>query len=310
MSLMKRGEFAEAWRISDEVLRKRSGKSCLHLSPHLRWVWTGRPLQGERVLVRCYHGLGDTIQFIRYMPLLRRIARQVLVSGQKELRSLLRYAKGIDQLFSDTDSIASTEYDVEVEIMELPHVFRSNLKNLPRKVPYLFPPDRPRMFEQNQSIQVGILWEAGDWDSLRSLPLSALAPLTRIPVTLHCLQRGRSLSDWPTEWGPISGSDDILETAGIIQSLDLIITVDTLVAHLAGALGKPTWTLLRFASDWRWMVNTTNSPWYPTMRLYRQERPNDWHSVIEQVSSDLWRIALRERGTLTSNVGRLGNPIS
>ncbi len=134
-----------------------------------------------------------------------------------------------------------------------------------------------------------MVWRSGGWDSARSVPLPLLAEaLAAVPgVTLHALQRGPALAEWRRDWGLVSGSDDVLETARAMQSLDLIISVDSFPAHLAGALGCPVWTLLHAAPDWRWLTGRADSPWYPTMRLFRQERAGEWEAVVQRVAKSL-----------------------
>jgi len=291
---MRRGEFDAAWEISDAVLRARAGAPCWHLPRHWQYVWSGAPLHGRRVLVRCYHGLGDTIQFIRYAPLLRAVAAEVIVWAQPALVPLVRGVRGVDRVLPLHDGTPAVEYDADVEIMELPHVFRTTVRTIPAEVPYLdvAPAPRPR----DGQLAVGLVWQAGDWDGRRSIPLSRLAPLAAVPgVGWHVLQRGPALENWRDGFGVVSGSDDVCEVAGVMRSLDLVISVDSMPAHLAGALGRPTWTLLHHDADWRWMEGRDSTPWYPTMRLFRQPRAGEWEPVIERVAAELTRLA-RNRG--------------
>ena len=291
---VKQGDFAGAWQVSDAVLRARAGRPCWHLPRHQQWIWNGGSLLGKRVLIRCYHGLGDTIQFIRYAPAVRALAREVTVWVQPALLELLRGTAGVDRWLPLHDGLAGADYDVDVEIMELPHVFRSTLSTLPARVPYLHVP--PAAMSTKMSApprcRVGVAWQAGDWDTARSIPLRLLAGLAEIPgVALHALQRGSALADWRGGFGPVSGSDDIVTAARVMRALDLVISVDSFPAHLAGALGRPVWTLLHAAPDWRWMETRDDSPWYPTMRLFRQEQPGEWGPVIARVAAQLRRLA-------------------
>jgi hypothetical protein len=292
---MRRGDFASAWTVSDALIRARGGRRCDHLPRHVQWVWDGTPVEGKRVLVRCYHGLGDTLQFIRYAPLLRAVASQVLVWVQPPLVLLLRTARGIDRIIPVHDGAVSAEYDVDVEVMELPHVFRTTLATVPREVPYLHVP--PSRLASKDQLNVGLVWQAGDWDERRSIPVHLLRPLARVPgVTLHVLQRGAALADRPVGFGVDAGSDDVLAAARVMRALDAVVTVDSMPAHLAGALGVPTFTLLHAAPDWRWMEHREDTPWYPTMRLFRQPTPGDWPSVVARVADELRRMAAsRER---------------
>ncbi len=287
MACMRRGDLAGAWRFSDAVLRSRAGTPCWHLPRHEQWIWDGTPLAGRRVLVRCYHGLGDTLQFVRYLPMLRAVAAEVLVWAQPSLVPLVRTVPGVDRVLALHDGTPDVAYDIDVEIMELAHVFRSTLDTIPRAVPYLHvePAARPA---PRDALHVGLVWAAGDWDARRSVPVDCLRPLADVPgIVLHVLQRGPALADRPAGFGVDAGHDDVVETARRMRALDLVLTVDSMPAHLAGALGVPTWTLLHADADWRWMAERDDSPWYPTMRLFRQARAGEWAPVIARVADAL-----------------------
>ena len=294
---MRRGDFAGAWRISDAVLCDRAGRPCWHLPRHEQAVWKGDPLTGNRVLVRCYHGLGDTVQFIRYASLARERAGELIVWAQPALIEILRGVDGVDRVLPLHDGDPGIVYDVDVEIMELPHLFRSTLETLPARVPYLHvPPGEALPYAIDGShCHVGVVWRAGDWDAERSVPVDLLASLGAVPgVVLHALQRGHAASEWRAEWGPSPGMDNVAATARTMNALDLIISVDSFPAHLAGALGRPVWTLLHAAPDWRWMDARDDSPWYPTMRLFRQERAGEWKPVIARVAARLRALVARK----------------
>lgn len=287
---MRAGEWSAAWRVSDQVLASRAGIPCWDRPRHEQWIWDGTPLDGRRVLVRCYHGLGDTLQFIRYAPLLRGIGAEATFWVQPALIPLLRTVRGIGTLLPLHDGDAGVDYHADVEIMELSHVFRSTPGTLPADVPYLHVEPAPRA--DDGRLHVGIVWKAGDWDDRRSVPVGLLAPLADIPgVALHVLQRGSGLAERPAGFGVDAGSDDPLQAARAMRALDLLVTVDSMPAHLAGALGVPVWTLLQTKADWRWMEDRDDSPWYPTMRLFRQDRPGEWHPVIARVAAEIARLA-------------------
>lgn len=285
---MQRGELESAWTVSDAVLASRAGVPCHHLPRHLQYVWDGSPLDDARVLIRCYHGLGDTIHFIRYAPLVHAVAREVIVWAQPELIPLLESCTGIDRLEPLHDGVPEVPYDVDVEIMELPHVFRSTLATLPCDVPYLTAPraSRPR----DGRLAVGLVARAGGWDEHRSIPTDRLAPLANL-LGVHIQLLHDTAADASDRFEIAPGTDTVLGTAGLMRALDLIISVDSMPAHLAGALGIPVWTLLRHDADWRWMRDRSDSPWYPTMRLFRQPREGAWAPVIEQVRVELARLA-------------------
>ncbi|HEY3909360.1 MAG TPA: glycosyltransferase family 9 protein [Stellaceae bacterium] len=290
------GAFERAWEISDRVLRERQGRSCADLPHHLRWVWDGTPLVGRRVLVRCYHGLGDTLQFIRFVPQVAAVARAVIVEAQPALLPLLRSVCPEAEYHPlDADLPA---WEVAVESMELPHALRIAPAELPGRIPYLRPPAECMGRRQADRDgpgrrRVGLVWAAGNWRRERSIPAALLLPLARLPLDLVGLQQGPSREDRAAAGlvgalcGMVPASATIAETAALICQLDLVVTVDTMAAHLAGALGRPVWTLLDAEADWRWMRHRSDSPWYPTMRLFRQERPGLWGPVIERLTAAL-----------------------
>lgn len=293
---MRRGAFEQAWRISDRVLclRQAAGRDDCELPLHRRSVWDGTPLGGKIVLVRCHHGLGDTIQFIRYVPLIRRIARAVIVQAQPELLPLLASMTGIDRLIARDD--APPFYEVAIESTELPFAFRTVLETIPRHVPYLaIDPATAaagrRIADDGERLKIGLVWAAGAWRPHRSIALAELAGLWTIPgLAIASLQRGPAVAEIAAFSGSFawqSRTDEILETAAVMLNLDLVISVDTMAAHLAGALGVPVWTLLSREADWRWMIERSDSPYYPTMRLFRQPAPGAWGPVVSAVGSAL-----------------------
>src|SRR5919108_2417743 len=221
MSCMRRGAFEAAWAISDAVLRTRAGIPCWHWPRHLQYIWDGTPLADKRVLVRCYHGLGDTIQFIRYTPLLKAIAQEVIVWAQPALLPLLRTLHSIDRLLPLHNGTPEVPYDVDVESMELPHVFRTTLATIPAEIPYFHV--EPASLPKRGRVAVGLVWAAGEWDhERRSIPFPLLAPLAEVPgIALYILQRGPALDEYRPGFGLVSGSDDVVEAARLMRALDL-----------------------------------------------------------------------------------------
>lgn len=287
MSAMRRGDFEAAWQISDRILRQRMARAedCSHRPRHLQFLWKGEPLDSRRVLVRCFHGLGDTIQFVRLLALLRKRACHVALAVQPALVGLLRTVAGIDRLLLLSEGPPEAEHDVQIELMELPHALRLTPEAIPARVPYIYvsPASPPRA--PDRSLHVGIAWRSGEWNPDRSVPDATVSLLARVPgVRWHSLQYG--VSDAPLEASTMA-CRDIHLLAARMRSLDLVISVDTMTAHLAGALGLPTWTLLHHDCDWRWMGGRDTSPWYPTMRLFRQCRAGDWPTLIDRVCSAL-----------------------
>jgi hypothetical protein len=290
--LARSGRFEEAWRVSDRIRHRCGSRHDSTLPRHVQRVWDGSELAGRRVLIRCYHGLGDTIQFIRYAPVVRAVARKVIVWAQPLLLPLLRTVSGIDRLLPLHDGTPDVEYDVDIEVMELPYAFRTTLSTVPREVPYLsaFPlalgGSRPR---------VGIVWQAGEWDMRRWIALHELAPLFGEPgICWFSLQLDADIA----AHSGLHALDTrgVMRLARAIRTMDLVISVDSLSAHLAGALAVPVWTLLPHDADWRWMEQRSDSPWYPTMRLFRQRLPGGWPGVIDDVRQAL-RQSLKPRNT-------------
>jgi hypothetical protein len=291
MSEMRRGNWEAAWRISDRVAQERRGLEPRDpvtgqwLPRHLQWVWNGTPLNGRRVLVRCYHGMGDTIQFARFIPAVKRCATHVTVWGQSQLLPLLETLEGIDTLLALDEGCCEAQQEVDIEIMELPYALRATLQTLPNTTPYIHVD--LNQFRRAASPRVGLVWQSGGWDGSRSVAPELMRELLRVPgIEFRILQRGPALASWPGG-GQIPVLRDIREEAAELRALDLLICVDTLSAHLAGALGVPTWTLLPASADWRWMDDREDTPWYPTMRLFRQTRPGDWESVMARVGKEL-----------------------
>ena len=281
---MRDGRFEPAWRISDQIM---NGEARRDLPRHLTTLWRGAPLAGRHVLIRCYRGLGDTIQFIRYAPFVKAAARQVTVSAQPELIPLLRTMPAMTDRVTALDRDPDPrEGDLEIEATELPHVFRTTLHTIPARIPY-FRVSRAALSRGNCP-KVGIVWAAGDWDTRRTIPPSELAPLFEIPgLTFYSFQRGTATEHSQALPAIALRWRDVLHEAGLLLSLDILISVDTMPAHLAGALGVPVWLLLHSDPDWRWMRTREDSPWYPTMRLFRQNRPGDWRAVLSRVAAEL-----------------------
>ena len=294
---MRRGAWSEAWAESDAVLRARALLSCRHLPRHQQWVWDGTPPDGRRLLVRCYHGLGDTIQFVRFAPELRRRGAEVTFWAQPALLPLLATAPGVDRLLPLHDGVPDVAYDMDVEVMELAHVVRAAPETVGRHVPYLRADPAP--VPRDGRLAVGLAWDCGDWlRERRAVPFPLLAPLAAVEgVRLHVLQRGPGLAQAATHpaFDCAVGSDDVLQTARVMRALDLVISVDTMPAHLASALGVPVWTLVPHDPDWRWMEGREDSPWYPTMRLFRQPSPGAWEPVIARVAGELARLVRGRR---------------
>lgn len=280
------GNFEAAWKISDEVLVSDANKPQHHLPRHLQQVWRGESLNNKQVLIRCYHGLGDTIQFIRYAPLVKSIAKKVIVWVQPDLLDLVKKVQGVDAVIPLHNGTPEVEYDVDVEVMELPFIFRSTTESIPSTIPYLHA--SPKYLDKRDMPAIGLVWETGNYDKRRCIPFYLLAPLNELNgIKLYVLQANALSFGWKPGFGTYPGNFSLTEYASIIKGLDLLITVDSMPAHLAGALGVPAWNLLHAEADWRWMKEIDYSPWYPTMKLFRQKRSGNWNDVITNVTAEL-----------------------
>ncbi|HET9835222.1 MAG TPA: hypothetical protein VFP88_02585 [Rhodanobacteraceae bacterium] len=285
------GDFDAAWKISDRVLQRRvrNGERSLHLPRHWQWLWDGRDLAGTHVLVHCYHGLGDTLQFVRLLPMLRERCAAITLWLQPALIDLLQSVEGADRIEPLHDGAPEFARDCDVELMELPHILRLTPERIPGRTPYLGLEFPRAQRDPRRPPRIGLCWCSGEWNHARSVPEFALLPLARVPnVQWFSLQ-------YPARKPPFAMRDvacrDLCELARRMCTLDLVISVDTLATHLAGALGLPTWTLLPADCDWRWMRRRADSPWYPTMRLFRQTRAGEWGDVVAEVAYALRRVS-------------------
>lgn len=275
---MRSDDFDRAWAISDAVLAARdpATRDDPALPYHQRWVWDGRAFEGRDVLVRCYHGLGDTIQFARYLPLLARRAASVTLEVQPRLAGLLSGMAGLAAIIPFDPARPAPLSACDIEVTELPFALRERPSTVP--APYLNAP--PAVLPPGT---VGLCYASGDWDAARSIPPALFAPPLAARPAVNLVAEPTRLPVLNPQGCPF----DIGATAALVAGVDLVITVDTMVAHLAGALGAPTWLLLRHTPDWRWPSDGDTTIWYPGMRLYRQPEPGDWTSVVDQVTTDL-----------------------
>jgi len=285
---LARGDFARGW---DGFAWRDRVKGALPRPPAPP-AWDGSPLDGRTLLIRPEQGLGDMIQFCRYVPLIRE-GKVVVSAPAPLLRLLWTLPSAIEVVSADRPA---PQADVACTVLDLPARFGTTLETIPASIPYLAAePDavthwRPRV-EALEGRRVGLCWAGGaryQHDRRRSVPAEALGPLADVKgVSWVSLQKERTrkprfkLADWTAEL------NDFADAAALIVTLDLVITVDTAVAHLAGALGRPVWLLNRFGGDWRWLLDRDDSPWYPTLRQFRQPALNDWASVMAHVRSAL-----------------------
>jgi uncharacterized protein (TIGR03032 family) len=272
-------------------------------SPHPKW--DGHPIPDKTLLIYTEQSAGDAIQFARYLPIAAERCKSLILACPTDLMPIFATIMGIAQI-REQEGIRVAEFDTYLPLMSLPHVFGTTLETIPATVPYVDGAalcrgkDNPSLLlKESEYPKVGIAWADGCIirpDRRRSCPFNEFLPILSIPeVSFYSLQKGernKDLADLPSDISvqnlePELG--DFGDLAVIIDQLDLVITVDTSVAHMAGALGKKVWTLLSHTPDWRWMLEGETTPWYATMRLFRQTRSDDWASVIEKVTQELVR---------------------
>ena len=297
IALLLNGDFGRGF-IEYEWRWHQKGFSLGH---YLHNVWDGSPLEGKTILLRGEQGFGDAIQFIRYLPMVRaRKPDRIVVECQQPLIRLFQTLEGIDQLVVKGEPLPPL--DLQAPLMSLPRILGTTLDTIPNLVPYLQAPANSETSLTGQ-IKVGIVWAGSTMnktDRHRSISLSHFLPLLQMDdVSFYSLQKGDRVADITSDIPNLVNLDpqihDFADTAGIIEQLDLVITVDTAVGHLAGALGKPVWVLLAFAPDWRWMLKREDSPWYPTMRLFRQQQRGDWSEVFAAVKQALQEIVAEKK---------------
>ena len=299
--LLHHGRFAEGW----PKYEARSGRKRALERPRgfAQPQWRGEPLNGRTILVHSEQGFGDTLQFVRYAPLLAQRGAKVVLECQPALARLLAGVDGVSQVIPRGQALPA--FDTHCPTMSLPFAFGTTIATIPASVPYIRAPQEavaqwlPALADQSVP-RVGLVW-AGDarhydiecamTDRRRSLPLAALSLLFDVPeLRFFSLQIGPAAAQgraYPNLIDMTGSIRDFADTAGLIANLDLVISVDTAVVHLAAAMGKPVWVLSRFDNCWRWMIEREDSPWYPTLKLYRQPSPGNWAPVVERVQRDL-----------------------
>jgi tetratricopeptide (TPR) repeat protein/glycosyltransferase involved in cell wall biosynthesis len=306
------GDYARGW--AQFEWRKRLQSVLLEHNEYPGEAWTGDPLRDRSILLYSEQGLGDAIQFVRYAEeVARRGAGRVIVEAPATVTALLATARGVDEVVARGTPLPSV--DLHASLMDLPRLLGTDLGTIPDAVPYLDAPPRPvsSLIDAPPGVlKIGIVWAGNPMhqrDHLRSLPLAQLAPILDVPgARFFSLQKGgpegelvRIASDRVVDLSPHLA--DFRDTAAAISRLDLVLTVDTSVAHLAAALGRETWVMVTHVPDFRWMLERDDSPWYPSVRLFRQPAPRDWASVIARV-----RRALSERMRSSLPVTKTSEP--
>ena len=283
--LLKAGAFHTGWTHYEWRLKRSR-----HMPPHPAPRWQGEPLEGRTIALRCEQGFGDAIQFVRYAPMVAARGGAVTIECRKPL---LRLFAGVDGVADVVEPGPADHCDMQCPLLSLPGMFRTRMETIPDRVPYLPVPEAAALDCPAGTKRVGLVWAGSPGhkrDRHRSRPLSDFAPLAKVPgATFFGLQVGPA-ADEPRPAGMqvadlVSDVNDFLDTARVLAALDLVIAVDTAVAHLAGAMGLPVWLLTDKAGDWRWLEDREDSPWYPTMRLFR--RRDGWDDVFQRVAAAL-----------------------
>jgi tetratricopeptide (TPR) repeat protein len=299
------GDFAGGWQ--DYELRWSQSDMVPRYWRQPRW--DGSPLEGKSILVHAEQGLGDTIQFVRYLTMVQERGGRVLFECQSELAQLFRGIAGADEIVARGAPLPP--HDLQVPLLSLPGIFGTTLASIPAPVPYLradagLVDSWRSKLEPVVGFKVGIAWQGRQIhkeDRFRSFPLAHFESVARVPgVRLVSLQVGPGTEQLPAVSFPITdlGSKfdpgSLGDLAAALMNMDLVVTADTAVAHLAGAVGIPVWVLVPMPPDWRWLLDRSDSPWYPTMRLFRQTQFGDWSEVFERVALEAVAV-VEKRGT-------------
>lgn len=293
------GDYLQGW--ADYEWRWRSAVMRRHARDFPQPQWRGEDIAGKTILIHAEQGLGDALQFCRYVPLVAARGARVVLEAHKPLRRLLATLEGVDMIVTSDEP--KPPFDVHCPMLSLPPAFRTTVDTIPAAVPYVRPDPaltaawRAKMGPR-RAPRVGVVWAGrpdNQNDASRSMPVESLAPWLDMGVELHCLQKEVSPADraWAQTRGVIFHDHDLADladTAALAMTMDTVVSVCTSVAHLAGALGLPVWIALCFAADWRWLMNRADSPWYPTARLFRQPAPGDWTTVVGEVAAELRKL--------------------
>lgn len=292
--LMK-GDYIQGYRLYD-------AHRAVSPPPYRERRWDGRPLNGRTILLYAQHGLGDTLQFVRYVRRVADMGGRVVLQVQPNLLPLLRHQSGAAVAIAQNDEPGA--FDFQATLLELPAILGDTTETIPMDVPYLradpvLVAEWRAALARDGGFKIGIAWHGNPHQKdglIRRCSLRDMAPIWKVPgVRVYSLQVGAGSEELTIgDRVPVREFADIdrdhgafMDTAAIVENLDLVVTIDTSIAHLAGGLGRPVWLVLPYWSDWRWMIDRTDSPWYPTMRIFRQPRPEAWEPVFAAVRSAL-----------------------
>jgi tetratricopeptide (TPR) repeat protein len=309
LTLLLSGDFDKGWELYE--WRWLRGKTVSHNRYAAKPLWLGvESLKGKTILLHSEQGLGDTIQFCRYATLVAQLGATVLLEVQLPLLELLRGLERVCQVVAEGATLPP--FDYHCPSMSLPLAFKTTIGTIPADIPYIkADPSKVAYWRtklgEHTKLRVGLVWNGGFrpnqpevWvvNERRNIPLELISRINTSEIDFYSLQKGepaesellrRKQEVWPETnlFNFANELRDFSDTAALIENLDLVISVDTSTAHLAAAMGKPTWILNRYDSCWRWLLDRDDSPWYPTVKLYRQQRLGDWESVLERVNTDL-----------------------
>ncbi|RJQ82994.1 MAG: tetratricopeptide repeat protein [Desulfobacteraceae bacterium] len=298
VALLLKGDYTSGWAAYEWRFKRKSAR---HVYPHALQGrrWDGSPFDGERLLVHCEQGLGDVLHFCRYLPMVKALGGTVILEAPAQLAPLLQNMQSVDEvvIFNPAQP-PRVSYDRYIPLLSLPLLMKTTLERIPARIPYLqadpIKSSQWRAKIHSGGWRVGLVWSGSNVDPQRACRLADWRSWwSRGQIHFYSLQKGPpldQLSGLGDDHPIVHIGDRLLDfsdTAAVIANLDMVISVDTAAAHLAGAMGKPVWVLLPFMPDWRWLLDRPDSPWYPTARLFRQNRRNDWSRVIAEVGAAL-----------------------
>ena len=307
MNYLKMGDFKRgfhyvdlksdgAWRLGKNFAINQEALSHIDL-------WEGQSLEDKTILIYCEQGFGDNIQFVRYIPQVRELGGRIIFSCYDQLYNIFKNSpilKGVDVMKGA--SLNSLELDFKIPLLSLPRVLEATIDNIPHTDGYLSKTHCKDWNLSDEGMNVALVWESSGLDTRRSIPLETILPLCELPnVNMVSIQKGSAMFDYRRNPDiknllPSLGEriKDFSDTADILSQVDLLISTDTAPIHMGGALGIPTWGLLHFSADWRWFREKNypdTSPWYESVRIYRQKEPANWGEVVERVKIDLKKIS-------------------